>query len=714
MRSLLLCLALLSPCLAQKKPVTIEVAAQQPRLPPAPVWSHDGERFIVQREKKLFVHTVSPPGRQEFLDLASLESQAVSAPSERVPFHWTNRNVKEQPIQWAPDSSFLLISAKGDLFRFDWKTGRAAQLTRTPATEHDPKLSPDGKHASFRRGNDLYVLNLATGRETRLTHDGSATVINAGLDWVYPEELGLSTAHWWSPDSTRIAYLRFDLSPVMLYPHADLLSVRPLAEPQRFPQAGTSNSDVRLGVVALAGGPTQWFDLGEPRDALLARVTWLADSSALALHRLTRVQDRLDVLLVDASTGRFRTLVSESSRTWINLKDDFRFLSKSAEFIWGSERNGFRHLYLLSRNDSAAARSLTSGDWEVTDLHCVDEESGVAYFSAAAPSPLERHLYRVRLRGGRRERLTQEAGSHGVSMSPGCRYYVDTWSSLTEPPQSVLVASNGEFRSVIEAQDRKLSEEYEILPTELVEFRGAGGARFYARLLKPAGFDPSKKYPAVVQVYGGPHAQSVRNLWRGADWDQLLAHRGFVVWQMDNRGTAFRGHEWETPLYRRFGKQELADQLEGIRYLLNLGFVDAGRIGINGWSYGGFMTLYSMLNSPDTFRAGVAGAPVTDWLNYDTIYTERYLGLPSENPEGYRASSPVHQAAALKGSLLLVHNFEDDNVLFQHTLRMAEALQRAGKPFELMIYPQKAHAVTGEFRRHLLRTLTDFFQRRLK
>jgi dipeptidyl-peptidase-4 len=713
-RSLLLCLLLLSPCLAQKKPVTVEVAAREARRPPSPVWSHDGARFIVQREKKLFVHTVSSPDGQEFLDLASLESQAASAPPERAPFHWTNRNVREQPIQWAPDSSFLLISAKGDLFRFDWETGRTGQLTKTPATEHDPKLSPDGKHASFRRDNDLYVINLATGQETRLTRDGSATVINAGLDWVYPEELGLSTAHWWSPDSARIAYLQFDVSPVMLYPHADLLGTRPLAEPQRFPQAGTPNSNVRLGVVAVSGGPTEWFDLGEPPDGLLARVTWMPDASALAVHRLTRVQDRLDVLLFDLSTGRSRILVTESAKTWINLKDDFRFLSKSAELIWGSERSGFRHLYLVSRNGSGAARALTSGEWEITDLHCVDEESGAVYFSATAESPLERHLYRVRLRGGKPERLTREAGTHSVSMSPGCRYYLDTWSSLTEPPQSILAAARGELRTVIEAQDRKLSEEYEILPTEIVEFRGAGGARFYARLLKPAGFEPSKKYPAVIQVYGGPHAQSVRNMWRGADWDQVLAHRGFVVWQMDNRGTAFRGHEWEAPLYRRFGKQELADQLEGIRYLLNLGFVDAKRIGINGWSYGGFMTLYSMLNSPDTFRAGIAGAPVTDWLNYDTLYTERYLGLPCDNEEGYRASSPVHQAANLKGSLLLVHNFEDDNVLFQHTVRMAEALQRADKEFEMMIYPQKAHGVTGQFRRHLLQTLTGFFERRLK
>jgi len=275
-------------------------------------------------------------------------------------------------------------------------------------------------------------------------------------------------------------------------------------------------------------------------------------------------------------------------------------------------------------------------------------------------------------------------------------------------------AAGGEL-SVVAERNRSVQDEYELAAVELIQFKGSDGTVFDARLTRPIGFEASRKYPAVVMVYGGPHSQSVRDAWRGADWDQALAHRGFVVWQMDNRGSAGRGHLWEAPLYRRFGQRELADQLEGVRHLISLGFVDPARIGAFGWSYGGFMTLYSMLHSPETFRAGVAGAPVTDWRNYDTIYTERYLGLPSENEEGYKQSSPVHYADKLKGSLLLVHNFEDDNVLFQHTLRMMEAFQKTGKQFDLLLYPQKTHAVTGSsMRRHMLEAMTSFFERKLK
>jgi dipeptidyl-peptidase-4 len=298
-------------------------------------------------------------------------------------------------------------------------------------------------------------------------------------------------------------------------------------------------------------------------------------------------------------------------------------------------------------------------------------------------------------------------------MAPGCGHYVRSFSSVDEPARKTLHAAGGEELDLLDPPDRSVLDEYEILPQQILSVATGDGDTLDARLIRPPGFDPSRKYPAVVLVYGGPQAQSVVNRWSGADLAQALAHAGFVVWQLDNRGAAGRGHRRETRLFRRFGKQELADQLEGLQHLLNLGFVDAARVGIHGWSYGGFMTLYAMLHAPDTFRAGVAGAPVTDWRGYDTIYTERYLGLPAENEEGYRLSSPLNDAAKLKRPVLLIHNFEDDNVLFQHTMQMADALERAGKPFEMMIYPQKAHGVTGEAKKHFYRAVVDFFERRL-
>ncbi len=358
-------------------------------------------------------------------------------------------------------------------------------------------------------------------------------------------------------------------------------------------------------------------------------------------------------------------------------------------------------------------RQLTRGEWEVGEVAGVSEAKGEVYFTARAATPLEDHLYVVPLGGGAARRLTTPNKTHVISMSEGCEHYLDASSSLREPVRRSIHRGDGSEWSVfVEADDQPLKE-YEILPTEIVHLTASDGATLYARLIKPAGFTPAKKYPAVVMVYGGPHAQSVRNAWAGANFDQALAHRGFVIWQLDNRGSAGRGHAWEAALYRRLGERELEDQKTGVRHLVSMGFVDPARVGIYGWSYGGFMTLNALLNAPEIFKAGVAGAPVTDWRMYDTIYTERYLGLPEENKEGYRLSSVVHSAAKLKGALLLVHNFEDDNVLFQHTLRMADQLERAGKPFEMMLYPQRTHGVTGPAYKHLLEAVAAFFERSL-
>jgi len=704
-----------APAAAQRLPVSVEVVAEaKAPAAPEPIWSGDGKRFALREEKRIVLFDLQSRRESDLVDLASLEKEIDTVEDAGRPFHWTNRGVKELPLQWAPDNSFIIFPLRGEIFRCETASRRIERITRTRAVEQDPKLSPDGRRVSFQRDNNLYVLNLATRKESALTEDGSTTLWNARLDWVYPEELEIPSAHWWSPDSRWIAYLQFDVSPVMSYPHADTLGLRPVAEPQRFPQAGTPNSRVRLGVAPAGGGRTRWIDLGAPADRLVGRVTWLPAATSLVVHKLTRVQNRIELIHVEAATGRTRRILEESGEAWVNLRDDFRFLPDSAALVWGSERTGYRHFYLHPLAGGAGPIPLTSGDWETTALNCADAASRLIYFTATAVSPLERHLYRTSFDGRAPEKLTREKGSHTINMAPGCAYYIDTWSSLAEPPRSILRSTDGAVEHVLRAANREETDKYEILPVEILSFRGRDGALFYARLLKPAGFKPGVKYPAVVQVYGGPHAQHVRDAWRGADWDQALAHRGFVVWQMDNRGTSGRGHLWESPLRGRFGKRELADQLEGISHLVSLGFVDAERIGVNGWSYGGFMTLYSLFNAPETFRSGIAGAPVTDWRQYDTIYTERYLGLPSDNEEGYRDSSPVNQAAKLKGRLLLVHNLEDDNVLFQHTARMIKALQEEGKQFELMLYPQKSHAVSGKAKTHLLRLQTEFFERTLK
>ncbi len=700
---------------AQKKPITIDAVTQQSHEREAPqvVWAPDGKHFVYFHDGEVMLYDVAAKSEKTLLSLAPLEKAAVSIP-EPPRFDWQNRRVSEDSLEWSHTGKQLLLSVRGDLFLFSLDTGTWEQLTATPESERDPKLSPDGARVAFRRGHDLYTLDIATLQLSRLTEDGSATLLNGELDWVYPEELDLSTAYWWSPDSKRIAYLQFDIAREFVYPQTALTGLRAIAEPERYPQAGTSNADVHVGVVPASGGPTRWMDLGEPRGFLIARVHWTPDSTQLAIERLNRVQNHLNLFLADASTGTSHSILAESDPYWINHNDLFHFVGKD-EFLWGSERDGFLHLYLYSLEGQQRKR-LTEGDWEVTEVAGIDESNQKVYFVSTEASPLDRELYSVKLNGKDRTRISRESGTHEISMGPTAEYYLDTFSSLTEPPRSNLYSISGDEWSAFHASKQVLKDEYAMQPAKIVQLKAQDGKLLYGRLIKPANFHTGEKYPAVVMVYGGPGEQSVVNAWGGLELDfaQVLAARGFVIWQLDNRGSSGRGHAFETPLYRRFGKTELADQLEGVRHLLSQGFVDPARVGIYGWSYGGFLTLYSLLNAPDVFRAGIAGAPVTNWRNYDTIYTERYLGLPSENPEGYRASSPVDYAAKLKAKLLIVHNIEDDNVLFQNTVQMTDALEQAGKLFDTAIYMGKSHGVSGPVRRQLLETLTDFFEKHLK
>lgn len=703
------------PLAAQKKPITIDTVIEQGRGGRGGggriVWAPDGRRFAHIQENRLMLYDVASKSESELLSLDAPEKAATPVPDVDR-FDWQNRRVSEASFEWAASGQQLLLSAGGDLFLYSLDSRKWDQLTATPDSERDPKLSPDGTRVAFRRGHDLYALEVSSHKVTRLTMDGGPTLLNGELDWVYPEELDLGTAYWWSPDSRHIAYLQFDTAREFVYPQVALTGPRGVAEPERYPQAGTPNPTVHLGVIPATGGNTHWMDLGDPRAALIARVYWSPDSSKLAVKRFNRVQNRLDLLLAEPGSGASHAVLSEADPYWINNNDLFQFLH-NGDFIWGSERDGFQHLYLYSQ-DGKLRKRLTEGNWEVTELAGMDESREKVYFVSSESSPLERQLYSVGLNGKNRARISQGAGAHSISMSPDASYYMDSFSSLTEPTSRVLHTVNGGEWAVYRAANRKLTEEYDVLPTEIVSFTNSNGTQLYARLIKPANFRVGEKYPAIVMVYGGPGAQSVRNSWAGATWDQVLAARGFLIWQLDNRGSKGRGHAFESPIYHRMGKTELADQLEGIQYLVSQGLVDPARIGIYGWSYGGYMTLYSLLNAPGTFRAGIAGAPVTSWRNYDTIYTERYLGLPSEDTEGYEASSAITYADKLQSKLLMLHNFEDDNVLFQNTMQMAAAFERAGKLFDMVIYPQKSHGVNGEYQRQLLEKTTDFFEKNIK
>jgi dipeptidyl-peptidase 4 len=712
---LLLVAAALLP--AQKKPVTLESMqdAMRPAMSafaPGRVWHPQGGRFVWIEGSRVMEWTRDATSAKELFSFESQEKSAVAVTREKA-FGWENRRVQEERLQWSADGRRILLLVKGDLFLWDSASGKLEQLTATSATEHDPKLSPDGAKVSFRRGFDLYVLEIASKKETQLTFDGSETRLNAMLDWVYPEELDLSTAHWWSPDSTQIAYMQFDIGREHIYGHVDHLPVQAVSEPERYPKAGTPNADVRIGVVSASGGETQWMDLGESRLYLYPRVAWTPDGKSVAVHRLNRVQNHLEVFYADPKSGQARVVINRSDPAWINVRDDFRILS-SGVILAGGDRNGFRHLYLQSADMKSVSRA-TEGNWEVTGIACVDEAKKRIWYESSEPSPLERQLYSVNFDGSGKRRLTQGAGTHTISMSPACDLFVDSYSSLDNPPVTSLYDGEGKQIRVLKEADRTVLDKYEILKTEIMNFNGADGTQFYGRLIKPANFDAARKYPVIVQVYGGPGAQSVVNRWMGGvSLEQVFAQKGFVIWQIDNRGSAGRGHAFETPVNRQLGKVEVEDQKEGIKYLLSLGFADPNRIGVMGWSYGGYMTLECLLNAPEIFKAGAAGAPVTNWLNYDTIYTERYMGLPSENHDGYRDSSPVNFASKLQGKLLLIHNIEDDNVLFANSLQMQNALQEAGKSYEFLLYPQKSHGVGGKARAHLNAEYLRFFEAALK
>ena len=704
---LLIPLALLA---TPKKPVTL-ADIHPSGAPPSPhlLWSPDGKSYLTRTGGNLVLVQIEPQSTVDLVKLSDLESKALTGLGA-TPFDWENRRVSEEPFQWSADGRKVLAYLNRDIFLIDVAAKSWQQLTATKDAERDPKLSPDAKRVSFRRGSDLYVLDTASKRETRLTRDGTATLLNGQLDWVYPEELDLGTAHWWSPDSQSIAYLQFDTSGIGIYPHADLLKLDTPSEPERYPKAGSANSVVKLGVVSAGGGKTKW--IGETgKDTVFARIYWTPDARTVIAERLTRVQNELALIGYEARTGKSRVILEEKDAHWINVHDVFRPLAGGQRFLWASERSGFRHLYVASLTGGEPV-ALTSGDWEVADeIACVNSER--VYFTSTEASPLERHLYSVSLQGGPRQRLTQTPGTHNISMAPGCGYYTDQFSSLTAPPQKTLHRADGTQLAMLQTPS-SAGDDFDLRPPEIHAFRDAEGTLFYGRLIKPAGFEPGKRYPTIVMVYGGPHVQTVRNSWSGLTWDQALAHKGFVIWQMDNRGSAGRGHAWESKVFRQFGQQELADQLTGVDYLAKLGFVDEKRIGLYGWSFGGYMTLYSLLNAPGRFAAGIAGAPVTDWRLYDTIYTERYMGTPAGNELGYKKSSPVHSAANLQAKLMLVHNYGDDNVLFQNIFMMSNALQQAGKPFEMMVYPQKSHGVNGVARKHLLDTTTAFFERHLK
>ena len=711
------------------------------RAPETVKWSPDGTKVsFVQRddtgehgelwyvdittgEKKVLVSEIK---------LAQLAPPASRIHDEREKERLTRYHVAA--YNWSPDSKHLLFDSQGQLWYYSLDTGTAVQLTSSPDPSEDPKFSPDGKRLAYVRKHNLFVRSVSEdGGEHALTRDEKekakaadlipgteADILNGEVDWVYAEELAVRSNYFWSPEGHDVLFLRMDETRVPTYPITDWLPIHPRVDLEKYPKAGDPNPVVRLGVVGGNGGKVRWIKLTDDDDIYIPRFGWIREDWAWA-EVLNRWQDEMDLYFIDTKSGRSRKVLTESAPgAWVNVNDDFRILKSGSRFLWTSWRDGHTHIYLYSftaplplSTDAKVERELESGDYEVIEVSGVDEKSGTVYFIANKDDPRQQRLFSVNLDGTGMQSLSPEPGSYAATFADDGSHFVQTHSATLMPPQISVCATGGVCQKIWEG--RSIADYAPIAPQSL-QFKADDGTVLYGYLILPRNSDPGQKIPLIVHIYGGPAGQTVENTWGGTNalFHQLLANEGFAIFSVDNRGTPNRGKKFSTATRRQSGGVELKDQLAALDQLFpQFPQLDPTRTAIWGWSNGGSMTLYALTHS-DRFKAGISVAPVTNWRDYDSIYTERYMSLPKDNPSGYD-DSIVSAAGNLNGSLLLVHGTSDDNVHVQNSIQMVDALIKAGKQFRLMMYPNKTHGIAGPAARtQLFHMMEDFWNKELK
>lgn len=612
-------------------------------------------------------------------------------------------------FSWAKSADRLLVPINGQLYVTS-SEGEPLRLL-APAVEPaaDARLSPDGQRIVFVRGRELWVVDVAGGDARQLTFDATETITNGLAEFIAQEEMGRREGFWIAPDGEAVAYAQVDEGAIPAYPIVHQGGEAWSVETHRYPFAGGANARVRLGVLALASGATTWLDLGSDPDSYLARVNW-CPTGRLLVQVESRDQRHLTLRAYDVSSGAATLLLEEDADPWINLHSDLRFVGKGGDFVWSSERTGYRHLYLYD-GAGQLVRALTAGEWPVDSVVHLDDGRRWVYFLAGRESPVERHLYRVSLDGGEPVRLTEAPGFHHATFAADGSYYAHLHESRSAPPSVEVRAVDAPRRMPLHDAPALDDVRAQLVLPELVTIEGPDGTTLYGALYRPRAALPA---PTVVSVYGGPHAQMVTDSWAlMVDLRaQYLASQGFVVFKLDNRGSARRGLRFEGAIHRRLGTVEVQDQVAGVRWLVARGIADPSRVGVYGWSYGGYMTLMCLL-APDTpFKVGVAGAPVTDWDGYDTHYTERYMERPVDNPSGYRQASTLSHVEQLAGRLLLVHGMLDENVHFRHTARLIAALEAADRPFDVLVFPDERHMPrAAQTLRYLEERVTDYFRR---
>lgn len=650
--------------------------------------------------------------------------------TERVLFDGNNFKATDgegvfqvQGYQFSSEENKILIkteveqiwrrSTRENYYVYDRSSGELDKLTQSSEKQLYAELSPSGERAAFVRGNNLFWVDLSSGKETRITTDGSFNeVINGAADWVYEEEFGFAKAWFWSPEGNKIAFYKFNEERVKEFFMTGWGSLYPEQIRFKYPKAGEDNSIVSIHVYHLTDGKTVTMDVGDQTDQYIPRINWTKDNSLLAIRRMNRLQNKEDLLFGNTETGATKKILTEQSDSWLSVHDNLKFLSNGEQFITTSEKSGYNHIYLYDMNGKQLEQ-ITSGRWEVTNLVGHNERTYEVFYVSTEESPLQRQMYSIRVDGKRKEKLTDGSGWHSINMSHDFKYFIDSWSDYNKAPVISLFRNNGRKVRTIEdnAGLADKLKEFDFIEKEFLKL-DINGASLNAYMMKPAGFDPSQKYPVLMYVYGGPGSQTVTKNFESRQrsmWHQYLANQGYIIVSVDNRGTGARGVAFKKQTYKKLGQLETADQIAAAEYVATLPYVDAARIGIWGWSYGGYMSSLSLAEGSDVFSTAIAVAPVTDWRYYDTIYTERFMQTPQLNPEGYNNGAPLKKAGQIKGNYLLIHGTGDDNVHFQNTVEMIDALIENDVDFETMIYPDKAHSIYGgNARTHLYRLMSDY------
>ena len=627
--------------------------------------------------------------------------------------------VSIENYQWSPDNKYMLftgilparkLKTGGNFYVYDMSKEKIIYSILSDEKQENIRFSPDSRKIGFVRDNNLFVFDLKSGKEKQLTFDGSNDILNGVFDWVYEEEFSIISGWTWSPDSKTIAFWRLDQSFVPIYriPRYDSLYLR--LRITHYPTAGKHNSLVKIGVVNINTGNTNWMDTGNNTDIYIPRIKFTRDPEILSVQRLNRLQNKIDLLFCNINTGESKVILTDTDTAWVSVFDDLYFLKDSKRFIWPSERDGYKHFYLYDYQGNLI-NQITKGDWEVNQLLSVDENKNKLYYSSDERAPIFLDFCSIDLNGKNRKFITEKQGYHKINISPNNNFFTDEFSTANSLTATYLCKINGEIIDSLIIPDMSFYKDYNFSPLRFLNFKTTDGILLNAFIIKPNDFDSTKKYPVLIYNYSGPGSQSVVDKWLGTDylWHEFLVQKGYIIFCLDNRGTGGRGKSFKDIVYKHLGKWELNDQIEGAKYLASISYVDKNRIGIWGWSYGGYMSALIILKGADYFKTAVSVAPVIHWKFYDTIYTERYMQTPELNPEGYEESSPLNYVSNLKGKFLIIHGTADDNVHFQNTVTMVSKLEEFNKQFETMFYPGKLHGISGEITRiHLFSLMTNF------